>query len=66
MHNHSPNAAQWIKSALENWMKQVGNAPLRNVMVLYAHNHNQHSVTYECIAGMNVPHIYVGSVPKNR
>lgn len=69
LHHHNFAVAKRLEPVLEQWMNATANATEgRNprVMVLFAHIHENHLVSKECIGGVQVPHIYVGSVPNNR
>ncbi|TMS37033.1 hypothetical protein L596_004056 [Steinernema carpocapsae] len=67
LHNHSPQAGDRLRALLENWIEQPENESVNlRIAVLYAHWHDEHSIGDKCIAGYNIPHIFVGSVPNNR
>ncbi|KAK0397483.1 hypothetical protein QR680_002142 [Steinernema hermaphroditum] len=67
LHHHSPKAGERLQSLLEDWISHPRNQGVNlRIAVLYAHWHDEHSITEKCIAGTVVHYIYVGSVPNNR
>ncbi|KAF1747997.1 hypothetical protein GCK72_024464 [Caenorhabditis remanei] len=60
-----------IKMMLRRWMSTVkksfeSNHRVPRIGAFYAHMHQRHEVTLECIEGYKVPFVYIGSVPNNR
>ncbi|EGT30157.1 hypothetical protein CAEBREN_08482 [Caenorhabditis brenneri] len=60
-----------IKMMLRRWMSSVKksfelNHRVPRIGAFYAHMHQRHEVTLECIEGYKVPFVYIGSVPNNR
>lgn len=65
LHNHNAKVAERLRSSMELWHRVHPNAHL-DFMVLFAHIHENHSLSIRCLNNRTVPYIYVGSVPNNR
>ncbi|KAI6177707.1 hypothetical protein M3Y97_00937500 [Aphelenchoides bicaudatus] len=66
LHNYEPIGSR-LKRELAAWLASDENSSIvRRAMVLFAHYHEKHSLSVECISGTTVPFLFVGSVPKNR
>ncbi|CAO4385523.1 unnamed protein product [Caenorhabditis nigoni] len=60
-----------IRMMLKRWMSNVktifeSNQRVPKIGAFYAHMHQRHEVSLECIEGYKVPFVYIGSVPNNR
>ncbi|CAD5218168.1 unnamed protein product [Bursaphelenchus okinawaensis] len=68
LHNHElTDTKDRLKVELEAWLNNKDNEDIiRRAFVLFAHVHDNHSLSVRCIGGVTVPFLYVGSVPKNR
>ncbi|KAI6226370.1 hypothetical protein M3Y99_01296800 [Aphelenchoides fujianensis] len=68
LHNYEAGTSgQRLKRELTGWLANDENLGIiRKPFVLFAHYHEKHSMTVECISGTTVPFLYVGSVPRNR
>ncbi|KAI6189281.1 hypothetical protein M3Y98_00446100 [Aphelenchoides besseyi] len=68
LHNYeAKGSGERLRRELTGWLESDENsAIIRKPFVLFAHYHEKHSMTVECIGGTMVPFLYVGSVPRNR
>ncbi|CAJ0946924.1 unnamed protein product, partial [Mesorhabditis belari] len=67
VHQNEGVRGEKMKELLSDWIYSQRNLPKPpRVAVFFAHMHQLHQVKIQCLHGIPVPFVYVGSVPNNR